>query len=142
MSNLALAIAITAEGFKNKVDRGGKPYILHCLAVMYRLNTTDEELMIIGLMHDNVEDKIHTIQQLREKGFSERILTALELLSFDKKLPYMFNIKNLLDNKDARQAKIADLHENMDLRRLEEIEEEDVIRFKKYATALNLLMNC
>lgn len=30
MSTLGLAIAIAAEAFKEKTDRGGKPYILHC----------------------------------------------------------------------------------------------------------------
>lgn len=29
--NLSKVIAIAAEGFKDKYDKGGEPYILHCL---------------------------------------------------------------------------------------------------------------
>ena len=43
MSKLGLAIAIAAEAFKDKVDKGGQPYILHCLRVMGNLHTTDKE---------------------------------------------------------------------------------------------------
>ena len=34
MKKLALAISITAESFKDKLDKGGQPYILHCFWVM------------------------------------------------------------------------------------------------------------
>ena len=55
MKLLALAIAITAEAFKNTLDKGGKPYILHCFRVM---NNTqgDEDIKCAAIMHDLIED--------------------------------------------------------------------------------------
>lgn len=65
---LALAVKIAAEAHLNQVDRGGKPYILHPLKVMHYLKTDDMELMVIGVLHDVVEDSDITCQDLLDMG--------------------------------------------------------------------------
>lgn len=49
--NLGNAIALASKVFENKVDRGGQPYILHCLQVMDQVDN-DSELKIIAVLHD------------------------------------------------------------------------------------------
>ena len=48
------AIRIVEEAFKDKFDKGGKPYINHLLSVSSRL-TTDEQ-KTVGLLHHLLED--------------------------------------------------------------------------------------
>lgn len=53
---LGRAIKIASEAFEGVKDRGGKPYILHCLRVMWDLKSEDEELNCIAVLHDFIED--------------------------------------------------------------------------------------
>lgn len=107
---LGLAIAIVAEGFKNKVDKSGQPMILHCLYVMNKMDTMEEK--ILGVLHDSVEDKIVyngtviTIQALRDMGFPEDILQDLILLTHIDGEPYFeVYIKKISTSKRASKAK-------------------------------------
>lgn len=128
--NKMLVLATTK--FDGIFDKGGAPYILHCLKVMYYLKTDDEDLQCIGLGHDLVEDTDVTYQQLREMGFSERVITGIRAMT---KVPgetndeYMERIKA---NPDAIRCKLADLRHNSDIRRLKGVTEKDVKRIAKY----------
>lgn len=137
--NLGIAIAITAEGFKHRKDKGGRPYILHCLRVMRRLHTNDDELNCIAVMHDNVEDKISTLESLRALGFSNRVITAIDLLTHDPSVPYEDYIRKLAHNDDARAVKLSDLRDNSDITRLKGLSLEDHDRLSKYSWAYTYL---
>ncbi len=137
--NLAIAIALAAEGFKNKTDKSGEPYILHCLRVMYNLHTKDHELLIIAILHDCVEDGVCTQQDLAEMGFSDRVLQAVYLLTHRKEVPYMDYIKTLSNNNDARLVKLADLKDNSDITRLKGLTKADFDRMEKYHLAFTYL---
>lgn len=43
--NLGRAISIAAQGFQNITDKGGQPYILHCIRVMNQMDTEYSTLM-------------------------------------------------------------------------------------------------
>ena len=137
--NLATAIFIAAQGFKDKTDKAGEPYILHCLRVMNDLHTRDEELQSIAVLHDCVEDKVTTIKELIEIGFSDRVIKALMLLTHDKNVPYMDYIKQLAHNEDARFVKLADLKDNSDITRLKGLTLSDFKRMEKYHIAYTYL---
>ena len=49
-------ILIAATEFAGKFDKGGNPYILHCLKVMEYLHSEDDELNSIAIGHDLIED--------------------------------------------------------------------------------------
>ena len=53
------AIAIAAKEFEGKHDKGGNPYILHCLHVMHKVGPDDHELMIIAVHHDGRTGHLH-----------------------------------------------------------------------------------
>ena len=50
------AISIVAQAFEGKYDKGGHPYVLHCLRVMDKMPKDDEELRCAAVMHDLLED--------------------------------------------------------------------------------------
>lgn len=140
MSNLATAIALASEGFKNKTDKAGEPYILHCLRVMNNLKCKeDKERMIIAVLHDVVEDKVCTMEHLINLGFSIRVIQALTLLTHDKSVEYQQYIKALSYNEDARQVKLADLKDNSDITRLKGLSQKDFTRMEKYHVAYTYL---
>lgn len=133
MSNLATAIKIAASGFEKKLDKQGKPYILHCIKVMRNLHTEDEELQSIAILHDCVEDKVCTLLELIEYGFPQRVWQAVSLLTHDKEIDsYDDYIKKIASNKDAVQVKLADLKHNTEITRLKGLTKEDFDRMEKY----------
>ncbi len=128
--NKMLVLATTK--FDGIFDKGGQPYILHCLKVMYYLKSDDEELQCIALGHDLVEDTDVTYMQLREMGFTERVITGIRAMT---KVPgetneeYMVRIKACMD---AIRVKLADLRHNSDIRRLKGVTAKDIARIEKY----------
>ncbi len=137
---LATAIRVAAQAFEHIRDKGGKPYIMHCLRVMNNLNSDDEELNSIAVLHDFIEDcggdnheKLY--DSLKLAGFSQRVITALRLLTHIKGVPYDDYIKQLAHNEDARKVKLADLKDNSDITRLKGLTKKDFDKMEKYHRA-------
>jgi (p)ppGpp synthase/HD superfamily hydrolase len=129
---LGKAIALAAQSFENVKDKGGQPYILHCLRVMNNLHTDDEELKIIAVLHDVPEDTSIGLNTLQDLGFSFRVLSALDLLTHRKGVPYDDYIKAISFNADAIKVKLADLKDNSDITRLKGLTKKDFDRMEKY----------
>lgn len=129
---LALAIKLAAEGHIDQTDKGGKPYILHPLKVMHYLKTHDMQLMAIAIMHDLVDDCDVSLDDLREHGFSDRVIEGVWLLSNVEGLPYEDYIQRMLYSQDAMRVKLADLRHNADIRRLKGLTDKDLLRMRKY----------
>lgn len=129
---LSKMLVLVTNKFDGVFDRGGAPYVLHCLKVMYYLKSDDEELQCIALGHDLVEDTDVTYQLLREMGFTERVISGIRAMT---KVPgetndeYMARIKA---NADAIRTKLCDLRHNSDIRRLKGVTAKDVARIEKY----------
>ncbi len=137
---LGLALAIAAQGFKSIKDKGGKPYMLHCIRVMLNLNTNDEELQIIAILHDCMEDGIFNLTDLVKYGFSERVVNALICLTHNKhKDTYEEYIKIVATNEDAVKVKLADLKDNSDITRLKGLTKKDFDNMEKYHKAYTYL---
>lgn len=136
---LGEAIAIVAAAFKHKLDRGGIPYIMHCLYVMNAMPADDPELMVIAVMHDLIEDTNWTIPELVMFGYSKRITDALTLLTHVEGVPYEDYIRAIATNPDAKIVKRADLRHNSDITRIKGLREKDFVRLQKYHTAFAYL---
>ena len=127
-----MLVLVTTE-FDGIFDKGGVPYVLHCLKVMHYLKSDDEELQCIALGHDLIEDRKNiTYALLREMGFSDRVISGIAALT---KIPgesadeYLAKV---IANKDAIRVKLADLRHNSDIRRLKGITPKDQARIAKY----------
>jgi (p)ppGpp synthase/HD superfamily hydrolase len=134
---LEKAIQIAVEAHRGQRDRYGLPYILHSLRVMGRLHDVPEQ--IVAILHDVVEDTDWTFGELRSEGFPEPILEALDNVTKREGEDYEDFVKRSATNALARRVKLADLEDNMDLRRLPQVSEDDCQRLQKYIKAWNYL---
>ena len=134
---LEKAISIALQAHSGKTDKGGNPYILHPLRLMFAMETEEEK--IVALLHDVVEDSTTTIQNLKEEKFSKRILSAVALLTKKENQSYQEYILAIKKNPLATKIKLADLKDNMNTKRLKKITETDRERIKKYKAAHKLL---
>ena len=133
----AMHVAINAHG--KQLDRNGQPYIGHCFRVMAAGQTLEEK--IVGVLHDVLEDTPLSIINLSSEGFCEEIIDAVHTLSKLENEDYDHYIRRVMRNDLAIRVKLNDLTDNMDLRRLETLTDEDVIRMRKYQDAYNQLTN-
>ena len=125
-------LVLVASIFDGKYDKGGMPYVLHCLKVMHYIKSDDEELQCIALGHDLVEDTDVTYHQLREMGFSERIIEGIYSMTKQPGRTQEEYLEQVKSNPDAIRVKLADLRHNSDIRRLKGVTEKDIKRIEKY----------
>jgi (p)ppGpp synthase/HD superfamily hydrolase len=137
MATLERALQIAVQAHAGQKDKSGAAYIFHPIRVMMRC--TSPEAQIVGLLHDVVEDTTVTFEELEGEGFSKNVMDALRLLTHDAKVPYEDYIQQVKTHPVATEAKLADLEDNMDIRRLQEVDEKAVARFKRYVAAHRLL---
>lgn len=143
---LSAAIKFAVEKHDGQFDKGGNPYITHCLKVMHYLKSDDEELMCIAVLHDVVEDCYQEsewydkgIMDLFAIGMSNRVVDGVICMSHPKNESYDRYIRRISVNIDCTRVKMADLRHNMDIRRLKDISEKDLNRLAKYAKAYHYL---
>jgi (p)ppGpp synthase/HD superfamily hydrolase len=134
---LERAIAIAVEAHQGQRDRCGAPYILHPLRVMSRVRS--DPARIVAILHDVVEDTKWTFTDLRTAGFPEDLLAALDCVTKREGESYEDFVKRSASNSLAREVKIADLEDNMDVRRLPGFTAEDMSRLNKYRRAWDCL---
>ena len=127
---LEKAIEIAVEAHRGQIDKAGKEYILHPMRVMLRGRNDTE--MIVGILHDVVEDTPITIDMLRLEGFSEDVLVALECVTKRRGESYGTFIDRVLTNPLATQVKLYDMEDNMNRDRIPYPTPKDEARFRKY----------
>lgn len=112
------ALEISSELFKHDTDKGGLPYILHLLYVYRHVYTKEEK--VIALLHDVIEDKKVSKNDLLEIGFSSKIVDDIDMLTRKKNTDYISYIDKIVKeaSKEALEVKLADLKNNIDLTRI------------------------
>ncbi len=132
------AIQLATKMHHGQFDMHGVPYILHPLQVMRNLNSNDQELNAIAMLHDILEDTEATVELLKYHGMTNRIINAVVVLTkaVDRKFTYAGYIERIIQNEDARLVKIADIEHNLSPDRIQTITEKDVFRYKKYSDSL------
>lgn len=133
----ALRIAIRAH--EGQQDKSGREYVMHPICVAERCK--DTRAKIVALLHDTIEDTDVTIEYLRKEGFPEEIIDAVLSVTKQEGENYEDFVRRAARNAIGKEVKIADLEDNMDIRRLKEIKEEDVARLRKYLSAWQYLIN-
>jgi (p)ppGpp synthase/HD superfamily hydrolase len=133
MPTLEDAIALAVEAHRGQRDKAGQTYILHPLRVMMRLDTDAERMAAI--LHDVVEDTPYTLERLRALGYPEEVLGALDCLTKREGETYEAFIERVRPHPLARRVKLADLEDNMDVRRLPTVGPKDAERLARYRAA-------
>lgn len=134
---LKRAILLATEAHKGQVDKYGQPYIGHPFRVMTAGHTLEEK--IAGILHDVVEDTSWTLEQLAAENFSPKIVEAVDALTRRDNETYEENIARIEKNPLAIRVKLNDLTDNMDIRRCDQLTEEDIPRLQKYLNAYKRL---
>jgi (p)ppGpp synthase/HD superfamily hydrolase len=132
------AIELALKIHHGQVDKAGRPYILHPLRVMLGL-ATDEERMI-GILHDVVEDSVGTsrevtLDRLRALGYPEQVVAGVDRVTRRDGESYAEFVVRAKGDPLARRVKLADIADNLDIRRLAEVREKDVERLNRYLAA-------
>jgi (p)ppGpp synthase/HD superfamily hydrolase len=135
MPNLEDAIALAVEAHKGQRDKAGQTYVLHPLRVMMRLEGELERMAAV--LHDVVEDSPYTLERLRALGYPEEVLGALDCLT--KREGETYEAFVVRPNTLARRVKLADLEDNMDVRRLPAVTPKDAERLARYRAAWSRL---
>lgn len=138
MPTLEDAIALAAEAHAGQTDEAGAPHILHLLRVMQAQEPTKAR-MTAAVLHDVVEDTDYTFEDLEEKGYTREVIEALRHVTKKDGENYADFIERAGRHPVARQVKIADLEDNMDVTRLGSVGEEDAERLDRYLQAYRWL---
>lgn len=136
-SLLEKALQIATDAHIYQVDKTGKAYIFHPIRVASRCNNDNER--IVALLHDTIEDTEVTADYLLMEGFPRNIVDAILSVTRNKDESYEDFIKRSRLNPIGRQVKIHDLEDNMDITRLSELTEKDLVRLNKYLKAYRYL---
>lgn len=138
MSTLERAIEIAARAHAGQVDKAGTPYILHPLRLMLTLQGAYERMAAV--LHDVVEDTPLTFEDLQREGFPPAVVDAVRALT---KLPGEGRIAaahRAAADPVARAVKLADVSDNMDLRRIPAPTEKDFARLMEYEQVKAILL--
>ncbi|MDD5150006.1 MAG: HD domain-containing protein [Flavobacterium sp.] len=138
-NNLAKALFIATNAHHNQYDCHGKPYILHAIEVMRILNTDNEDLNCIAVLHDVVEDTPVTLAELRQHGFPEIVIEAVDALTKRKESNETYDEykQRVFNCYYAMRVKLADLTHNTDITRQKGIKEKDLQCILKYQIFYN-----
>ena len=137
VTQIERAISIALQAHAGQTDKGGAPYILHPLRLLYRMET--EEEMVAAVLHDVIEDTAIDCEQLASEGFTAGVLAALECLTRREAESYDAYIDRVASNQLARRVKLADLEDNLDIKRLGTLGSSEVDRLGKYHKAWHRL---
>lgn len=133
MNNIILqeAINLTNEYFKDKVDKGGHPYMDHLLFVSNRCYNADAK--IVGILHDIIEDTDIAIDRLN-KLIGNDLVKSIQIVSRKSNETYSEFINRIIMSDDlvAMEVKYNDLENNMDISRIPNPTEKDKKRVVKY----------
>lgn len=144
------ALVLINKKFEDKVDKGGKPYVNHLFSVSNKIKNLVVDLTlwgdgandavlfyqkcrVVALLHDILEDTNTTVDELKDNGFSDDIIDAVVAITRRKdEKSYIDYIDRLKLNDMAKCVKIYDLEDNMNITRLQNIDDSDLKRIKKY----------
>lgn len=137
MSTIERAIAIAARAHAGQVDKAGAPYIFHPLRLMLAVETLPQKMAAV--LHDVVEDTDLTLEDLQAEGFPAEVVEAVRALTKTDGEARLDAARRAAQNPIARAVKLADVSDNMDLRRIANPTEKDYARLKEYAQVKELL---
>ena len=139
MSTIERAVEIAAKEHAGVVDKGGSPYLFHPLRLMFAVNTPFEQMAAV--LHDVVEDTPVTLDDLEKEGFPADVIAAIDALTKRRGESRIDAATRAAANPIARVVKLADVTDNMDLKRISEPTDKDFARLKEYVKVRKLLLD-
>lgn len=150
INNLIAASKIARRAHKGQFDKAGQPYLQHSETVSKTVgeivsswpNTSEDfavKALIVGYLHDVLEDSDQTIEDLYKKLVPVDCIRAIEAITKINGENYDVYLAKVKHSKLAALVKIADMTHNSDLSRLNIVTEKDLSRREKYQKAIAYL---
>jgi len=139
MDIIEKSLEIALKAYSGQKDKAGKTYILHPLRLMAKMDTDEERS--VALLHDVIEDSDYTANDLLSLGIPSNIVNAVQLLSKLDGEDYEQFINRIKLNNLASKVKMADIEDNINILRLDSINNNDLDRVAKYHKAWKSLQN-
>ena len=133
MNIIEKSLEIALKAYAGQTDKAGKTYILHPLRLMAQMET--EEEMSVALLHDVIEDSDITAEDLLNSGIPPGVVNAVQSLTKTKGESYEEFIERVLKNKLATKIKKSDIEDNINILRLNSVNEKDLQRIARYHRA-------
>lgn len=134
---LLKAKEIAFKAHKGQVDKSGVDYFEHPKKVATFVE--DEKDKIVAYLHDVVEDTSITLEDLRNEGFDEEILFAIDCITKREKEDLMHYLNRVIQSSIAYRVKLADMKHNADVTRFKNPTEKDYQRSESYKEKAKLL---
>jgi hypothetical protein len=103
------------------------------------LSVVTNEERITAMLHDVVEDCGVSLADLREAGFSDIVIGAVESVTNRPDESYESFVYRAASNSIGRRVKLADLEDNSDLSRIANPTARDRERVAKYRCAIDTI---
>ena len=130
------AIQIAVNSHSGQTSDNGEPYILHPMRMMLQFDIEEER--IVAILHDTIEKTHVDYGFLKDAGFCEEVLFAVDSLTRKPDENYDNYIQRVSKNKLATKIKVIDLLDNISsLRR--EPKRMNASNYLKYQKALEYL---
>lgn len=131
----------------NQVDKGNTPYFFHVESVALALAPFGDEAMMVGYLHDSIEDTDITAEDLHKiYGIPDNVIESVRFMSrnlYSENQTYMDMIRVIASTGTyhSRLAKIADNAHNSRLDRVIENASQEAMDFsaKRYSRARKIL---
>lgn len=138
LGHLTSAMRLCTHGHQTQKDKAQNPYVCHPLRVAAAGEDLDQ--VVLGLLHDVVEDTVHTLDEIKQERFPEVIVEALDAISKREGETRETYLCRVAHNELATAVKYHDLNDNADPARLALLGTEEAARLAaKYEEAYELL---
>ncbi len=137
MTLIEKSLAIALRAHTGITDKAGRAYILHPLRIMAKMTTEIE--MSAALLHDVIEDSDITATELLAEGIPRVVVEAVLCLTKQSDENYHDFVLRAKQNPIARKVKIADIEDNINVLRITNLTEKDLVRIAKYHAAWHFL---
>ena len=134
---LDMAALLCVNVHQGQRDKVGQPYFQHPMRVAMACNTPQEK--IVALLHDVLEDTTTSSEDLLNIGFPEEIVNAVLSVTKIADEPYVEFIARAAQNPIGRIVKLHDLEDNLNIFRLNDLDDEMATRFNKYLRTYHFL---
>jgi len=133
---LLLAATVATRAHAGQKRKDGTDYIAHPVRVAIRCESKREK--IVALLHDVVEDTSVGFKELRELGFDNSTLDAVDSVTKRPGEKYADFVLRAKANKIGRLVKVADIADNMEDQSALDPDEAEFLT-KRYTKALEVL---
>lgn len=137
---IATANELIDRAHAGQVDKAGLPYVGHLRRVASYVVSGDPLAIATALLHDSLEDTSLTAADLADHGIPGPVIEAVELLTRRSDQRPDDYYRTIRRNPLAHEVKLADLADNCDPARLEQLPDETRARLRqKYSDAYRAL---